>query len=235
MSQHKFLIFISMLYISLMIISGEFVHRIISFGNLVEPGGILIFPLTYFLGDAIAEIYGYDIAKNVLYSSLVVQILFFLIVDLLLKIKPSLIFHDQLSFETVFKGSLTYSSWFTIGTIIGGTVNIKIITYLKLLLKGKYFWLRSFGSTIIGEFVFSIIALTPSLASSVSLKKALIISLSAYLFKIIYGLFLVIPSSLLVLFLKRYENIKPLIYTIENPFSISIKEVSNEKEFAKSL
>ena len=224
MPQHKFLIFLCMLYITLMIISGVFVHRVIAFHGIVEPGGIFIFPLTYFLGDVIAEVYGYRIARNVLWSSLIVQFLFALIVFLVLRVHQMPVFQGKIFYQPVFNGLLTYVFWFTLGSILGGMLNIIVITKLRFLLKGKYFWLRSLGATTVGEFIFSIIALTPILMSAFSVKQALMIAVYAYLFKLVYGVFITFPASFIVVLLKTFERPMAPEFVFENPFLKSIEK-----------
>ena len=56
-----------MIYITLMYVTIIMALKpIIVFGKLVMPGAIFVFPMTYFINDAIAEIYGFKIGKKVI-------------------------------------------------------------------------------------------------------------------------------------------------------------------------
>lgn len=214
---YKCLLLISMLFITDLIVSAIAVKRVILVGPLMEPGGILIFPLTYFLSDIITEVYGYKIARQILWFGFLCQFIFSLLIISIIQLPAAPFWHDQKAFETVFGHLIIYCFTTTLGTLFGGFLNIYIISKFKILLKGKYFWIRSLLSTSVGELIFSVVALTPLFLNSVGIEKSLWIALSAYLFKLSYGIIAVIPSSILVKILKRIENVD--IYDFETNFN----------------
>lgn len=214
---YKCLLLISMLFITDLIVSALAVKRVILIGPLMEPGGILIFPLTYFLSDVITEVYGYKIARQILWFGFFCQFIFSLLIVGIMHLPAATFWHDQKSFETVFGHLFFYCLTTTLGTLCGGFLNIYIVSKFKILLQGKYFWIRSLLSSSVGELIFSLIALTPIFLHSVGVKNALWIALSAYLFKLSYGIIAVIPSSILVKILKKIENVD--VYDFDTNFN----------------
>ena len=225
--QYKCLIFIAMLYIALMLGSAIMVNRVLDFDSFTQPGGILIFPLTYFLSDVITEIYGYRISRNILWSSLICQFIFAIVISLTMLAPTAPFIQSNTAFHTVLDHLIKYSISFTLGTIAGGFLNIYIISKFKIIMQGKYFWLRSLGSTCLGECVFTIITLGPVLLANNTLAHVLQILLDAYIFKLIYGLLFIIPASILVVILKRVEKIDTYDYQVKyNPFSLRINQTA---------
>jgi len=204
--KYRYLVFLSMFFITEMLVSAIAVKRAIVIGPFIEPGGILIFPLTYFFSDIITEVYGYSMSRHILWCGLACQFLFSIIILIIMKLPAAPFWHNQKSFEDIFGHMLFYCITTTVGTMVGGFVNIYIVSKFKIIMKGKYFWLRSLGSSTIGEFLFSVIALTPLFIQSISIQDAFKIAVDAYLFKVLYGLIAVIPASFIVSFLKQKEQ-----------------------------
>jgi len=216
---YRFLIPISMLFIITLIASALAIHRTIQIGSFIEPGGILIYPLTYFFSDIIAENYGYKISHQILFYGLIFQFIFSIIMNLLLYIPATPSWHDQTAFEIVFKPLLLYSTMTSFGTLIGGHINIAAISRWKKLVQGRYFWIRSLTSSCIGEAVFTIIALPAIFIGTHNLHETMKIVWDAYLFKLVYGVVAIIPSTILVSIIKKIEGCDFYDHSIQyNPF-----------------
>jgi len=64
-NSYKFLIVLSMLYITSSIASGIVVRKLVYFSGLIFDGGTIIFPFTFLINDIITEVYGYKIGRQV--------------------------------------------------------------------------------------------------------------------------------------------------------------------------
>ncbi len=219
--QYKHLIFVTMMYISAMLASAIMVNRVLNFHDIYEPGGILIFPLTYFLTDIITEVYGYKVARYILLNSLICQLFFSLAIIGTMQLPTVVSFKQAEAYKIVLGHLITYSISFAVGTFCGQFLNIYIISRFKIFLKGKYFWLRSLASTTFGEMLFTFITLGPVFMRTYPAQNISKILISAYVFKLIYGLVFILPASILVVFLKRAEGLDVYDYDINyNPFSL---------------
>jgi uncharacterized PurR-regulated membrane protein YhhQ (DUF165 family) len=68
-TQYKYLTFMAMLSITMMIISMMFTYRVIQLGPFMAPGGVFIFALTYTVADIITEVYGLRMVTQVILST----------------------------------------------------------------------------------------------------------------------------------------------------------------------
>jgi len=105
----------------------------------------LIIPIWFILGDLIAEVYGYETAKQVIWIAPFCQLLIALLCSFSVTLpSPSGWPHQEIYTEVFQKlPRLVFSSIFAI--LLGAFINAYIITRWKILLKGKYFLLRCLG------------------------------------------------------------------------------------------
>lgn len=194
-----------MLYVTLLMICVLVVYKLIQVGPFIFSVGTLVFPFLYVLSDIIAEVYGFRVARILLYTSFYCEILFALILYGLVHISSPLLLHNSDYFTQLIGPLPKVALTNAIAMIAGSYVNIYFISKWKVLLRGKYFWVRSIGSSSIGEAVFTVIAFTLYFIGHVSFQSVLTIILSTYLIKIVYAIILSGPANLLVYFLKSVD------------------------------
>lgn len=221
----RFIILLAMLYVITFVIPIMLGYRMVHLGWLLEPGGTLIFPASYFFGDIIAEVYGYQLVRQLIWSALFCQMALAIFITVVLHLPYPHYWHEEIDFQIVLGHSLRYAFASTIGNFFGEFVNAYLITKCKILLKGRFFWLRSLGSTCFGELALTIVVFIITFSGITSNAHVMQLVISAYLFKVIFAAIAVVPASYLVKFLKRAENIDVYDYSTNfNPFKFSIEE-----------
>lgn len=130
---------------------------VILFGAHVAAGTLVI-PLWFFVGDIITEVYGYKIAKKIIWIALICQFIFAGICFLFAHL-PSNSSDINNLYDTIFDRMprLAFSSLLAI--LLGAVINSYYLDKWKIALKGKFFILRSLTSTMLGEFIFTFIAI----------------------------------------------------------------------------
>lgn len=73
--KQKLLIYFSAILASTLLISNLSAVKLWNFFGIAVDGGIVLFPLTYILGDLIVEFYGKKIAKDVIFAGFTVNII----------------------------------------------------------------------------------------------------------------------------------------------------------------
>ncbi|MFT3741562.1 MAG: queuosine precursor transporter [Gammaproteobacteria bacterium] len=181
-----------------------------------------------FLGDVIAEVYGYQQAKKLVKNGIICLLIFSNIGFFIEKLpSPHEYRNYSQAYSTIF--TLLFRSSFSnsIAMLIGAVCNIYCISKWKILIRGRHFWLRSLGSSAIGEFFYTLFVVSLVNIGIVSFKSFLEILSISYCFKLLFGLLAVFPANLLVMFLKTKEEIDmnnlPEKYT---PFGSLDKDVS---------
>jgi uncharacterized PurR-regulated membrane protein YhhQ (DUF165 family) len=193
----------------------------------------ILFTGTYFmLLDVVTEVYGYYEARRVLLAGLFAYSLFVLTMSLINHIPSPHSYNvawssvqDPDAYIYLFNN--LYLVWIAVVfcALIANTLNMIVLSKWKILVKGRYFWIRSISTSLVAAVIFS--SISNLFAFGFFLHKAqlgyffelIFISVSA---KLLTLLVLAYPSTLLTHFLKRKEGIDVYDYGISyNPFRSS--------------
>ena len=222
---HKGLIFVAMLYVIVTTVPTLFLYRLVQVGPLVFPGGMFIFPVIYVLGDVIAEVYGYKVARLIIWYSLICNFIFaFAILSVIYLPVPlgteANAQHYTYVFHAVLRGDIAN----IVGVVAGRFLNAYLLTKWKVLLQGKYFVLRSLGSSALGELIMLVLWVTIAFSGRLSTHQLVHLALSDYSVRIFYSLVFAYPAALIVRFLKSTDRAN--IYDVStnfNPFKLNLK------------
>lgn len=163
-------------FVGLLLISNIGATKLIAFGPRVElagiqllpiitDGGAVLFPLTYILGDILAEVYGLRRANRAIVTGFVlaaVMSLTFLVVD---AAPASADWPNQDAWHAVlgFVPRIVVAS--LLGYLAGQLLNALVLVRIKQRWGENRLWVRLIGSTVVGEFadtlVFCLIAFGP--------------------------------------------------------------------------
>lgn len=217
---HKYYTLLALIYISLLFVTLIVENRIVYIHGIAISSGTLVLPLSYALGDAIAEVYGYKMSRQLIWYTIISLILSTFFISLIMKIEAKPEYND---YKQVLYNMPRDVFAYSLGTLMGSFLNIFIITKWKIILKGKYFWIRSLASTLIGEALFIITMGSFAFIGVFPLKTVAQLMLASYMIKICYNMIAIFPTSILVIILKKVETIDVYDYkTNFNPFSLKI-------------
>ncbi|OGV27551.1 MAG: hypothetical protein A3F18_08105 [Legionellales bacterium RIFCSPHIGHO2_12_FULL_37_14] len=225
--QYNVLVFMSMLYMSIMLCNAILTNRYIGSDSLFVLGGTFTSPFIFVLDDIIAEIYGYKITRALILSGFVAQTIFVMICQLVIHAPHPSFFQAQAVYASVLGASLfrINVSGF-IAYIAANLVNSYILTRWKVLLKGRYFWLRSLGASSISEALYSLIAIVMMELASIPLKSIFQVVVLSFSIKALYSIVLAGPSNLLVNYLKKLTGMD--VYDFPEQFT-PFKYTKNEQ------
>lgn len=135
--------------------------------------------------------------------------------------------HHGKEYSFVLGHLLLISSGSFIGALTGMFINIYLVSKWKILLQGKHFWMRSLGATTIGEFIYTVVAISIMYANTMDFHKIEALIITSYTIKVIFNFLAIIPAAIVVHFLKKVEEQNNFETSSNfNPFSISIKPQS---------
>lgn len=222
--QYKYLIFLSVFYFTGWAATYPMIYKMVSVGHILETAAIFLFPLSYALADVITEVYGYRIARQIVWTALICGFIFTGALQLVANMPGAPFWHHQYSYHIVFGKIFRGYVALTIASIAGNFINIYVISKFKILMHGKYFWLRSLLSTGIGELSFTLIGGTIAYAGVEPWSKIVFLMFDGYVFKMIYAFIAVWPTVLFARVLKQAENVDTYDYNINyNPFKYSVE------------
>lgn len=223
--QYKYFSLLTAIAVTSMIIATILPYKILKIGNFIAPGGVFAFPLFYFLGDVITEVYGYKLARQMIWITVICLVFYSLMVAFIIRFPSPPFWQLESAYKTVLGSSMRVLIGFLVGIFLSNFSNIYAISHWKILMRGKLFWLRSIGASAVGEAVFSIITGAIVYLGVISFHDYLHLTACVWFFKIIYASIAAYPATLLVAFLKKAEDSDTYDYQVNfNPFKFSADE-----------
>ena len=219
----KYLLVLVVVYIAIATSADAVAYKFTNLGFLTLSGSALIYPADFFINDIIAEVYGYSIIRKVIWLGLFAEIIFALLVQGVIFLPSPIGFHFQTEFHDVLGSTLRFVLSGIVADLVGMFLNAYIMSKCKIIVRGKYFVLRSLGSTFLGQFFMLFIIIALAYYGVTSTKEWLKLFFSIYLFHTCYDLLLVLPAWMVSHFLKNVEKIDVYDYNVKyNPFRVNL-------------
>lgn len=204
--QFKYLNFIAVTYVTVLLISNTTAGKIVSLNNFATDAATLFFPVVYIISDILTEVYGYAKARNVLWIVIYSQILMSLLYSLVVLMPPAVGFDANDSFIRVLSQVPRIVFGSLIAIFIGSILNDFILAKMKILTKGKHLWARTIGSTIIGQgadtVIFYLIAFYTVIPDTLLISSILF----TWIIKVIIEIVLTPLTYFIINRLKKAEN-----------------------------
>jgi len=156
----KYLEILAVLYVASLLIADTIAVKVITIFGYPIPAGILCFPISYIINDVLTEVYGFKNARRIIIYGFFCLALMVLLYSISSELKPASFWLHQEAFSTVFSFVPRIALGSLIAYLAGSLLNSYFMVIIKKMTNGKYLWIRTIGSTIIGEGVDSLIFYT---------------------------------------------------------------------------
>lgn len=218
----KYFLYVAIVFVIVLMISNTVAVKLVQIGPFVVAGAIFIFPISYIFGDILTEVYGYRATRKIIWSGFAAIIFMSFCYWFVQKLPFPLFWQNQEAYEMI----LGTVPRIVLGSIVayfaGEFSNSFVLSRMKIWMQGKRLWMRTIGSTIVGEGVDSVIFAVIAFAGTIPMSGLITLILSGYLLKVIYEVVATPITYLIVNKLKRAEGIdvydKGISY---NPFHLS--------------
>lgn len=205
-TQYRFFVFLAVMYVVMILLTMFVENRIVIIDHIMILSGTLVIPLSYALSDVITEIYGYREMRKLIWISIAALYISAAIIFCITYFPSNNADRTNDAYGVVLsyfsKDVITYS----VAAFAGIFLNSYLLSKWKILISGRIFWLRSLGSTMVGEVIFILTWGFLGFSTQFSIKTLLGLMLASLCCKIIYNLLAIGPTSLLVYFLRNAES-----------------------------
>lgn len=204
-----------------LILSNILATKIMMIGPWSAPAGVLIFPLAYIINDVIAEVWGYQKARLIIWAGFGVNILAALFITLAIAAPAAPFWQNQDAFATTLGSTSRIVAASLMAYLLGSFLNAYVMSRFKVMTRGKNFSLRAIVSTLAGEGADSLIFITVAFAGVFPVSVMLTMILTQALIKTVYEI-LVLPLTIVIVNkVKKLEGIDTYDYNVSyNPFRL---------------
>ncbi|WP_440514937.1 queuosine precursor transporter [Serratia sarumanii] len=182
--------------------------------SYIQPGGIIIFPITFVFLDSINEIFGRKKGKLAIITASVSLAIASIFIFFSLKLK-GVETASHANFIAVYTNLPRLLLINSICVLLADNFNNIIYNNLKAHLRGSYLLFRCFISTIIGQLVYSIVWILAFYYDRLEWNEKITYILNNYEFKVIFSLLICAPLTLFTVWLA-----KTYIYGVKRKFVV---------------
>jgi uncharacterized integral membrane protein (TIGR00697 family) len=176
-------------------------------------GGTLLFPLSYVFGDILTEVYGFRASRRVIWTGFGCLALSALVFFILRRLPADPVWESYTgtaAYEAILggmsNGGIVLAS--LTGYLAGEFSNSIVLSRMKIFFKGRFLWARTIGSTLVGEFLDSLLFVAIASLMGVFYRELFVILvLTNYFLKCALELVLTPVTYLAVGFLKKAEGV----------------------------
>jgi len=180
-------------------------------GNSLSFGaGNLFFPLGYIFGDVLTEVYGFARARKVIWAGFGAMVFASLMAWVIVHMpaSPDEPFNTQLqpAIEILFGNTWRIVVGSIVAFWVGDFANSYVMAKMKVLTQGKRLWMRTIGSTVIGQGVDSILFYPIAFAGIWTFDTLLAVIVFNWGFKITVEIVMTPVTYAVVNWLKKAEG-----------------------------
>lgn len=172
--------------------------------------GVLFFPVSYIIGDVLTEVYGYAHARRVIWTGFAALLFMAFMAAVVVALPPAAGWPGQEAYEFVFGNSWRIVLASMAAFWAGEFANSIVLAKLKVLTAGRFLWLRTIGSTVVGQGLDSLIFYPLAFYGLAGwpIEQLWQVVISQWVIKTAWEALLTPVTYLVVGFLKRREGVE---------------------------
>jgi uncharacterized integral membrane protein (TIGR00697 family) len=145
------LVIIIAVFITCLITANIIAVKVVNLGWLTVPAAIFVFPVSYIFGDVLTEVYGYRVARRVIWLGFGCNLIFVFFAWIGQVLPSATFWGDQEAYKSIlgFAPRLLAASF--CGYLAGEFANSFVLSKMKILTQGRWLWSRTIGSTVVGQ------------------------------------------------------------------------------------
>lgn len=196
--------------------------KLIDLFGLILPAGIVIFPISYIVGDILTEVYGFSQARRVIWLGFACNLLAVIAIVLGQLLPPAVFWDGQVAYERI----LGYTPRLLVASfaayLVGEFANSYVLSRMKVAMQGKHLWMRTIASTFVGQGLDSLIFILIAFFGNTPTTALVTAIVSQWLFKTAYEVLATPITYVVVNHVKEHEGIDTYDQNVSfNPFTFS--------------
>ena len=200
-SSYISLMIVAAIFATLYLVSNIMAVKVISlFGLFYFDAGTITFPFAYMLGDVLTEIWGYRTAKKVIWLTLVCNIILVACTQIGVWLpSPDYLSTTAEAYNTVFSYVPRIVLGSLMGFLFGELSNAWFMERIKAMTKGRYLWVRTIGSSMIGYLFDTLPFVLIAFAGVVTTHDLMMMLLFQYVSKLLIEILFGTPLAYIVI------------------------------------
>jgi queuosine precursor transporter len=155
------------LFVTCLLTANTIAAKLVTIGGLTLTAGIVIFPISYVLGDVLTEVWGYAATRRVIWLGFACNALLVAAVWLGGELPAAPFWKGQPAYEEILGHAPRILLASFVAYLAGEFANAFVLARLKIATGGRWLWIRTIGSTVVGQGLDSVVFVTLAFTGSV--------------------------------------------------------------------
>ena len=213
---HRFIVLVA-LFVTCLIAANITAVKLIAVFGLLLPAAIVIFPVSYILGDVLTEVYGYRQARRVIWLGFLCNLVVVATIWVGLVLPAASFWDGQAAYERILGLAPRILAASFLAYLVGEFANAFVLAKMKIATQGRWLWTRTIGSTLVGQGLDSLIFIVLAFAGTMPLDALMVLVVTQWLVKSAYEAAATPVTYAVVGYLKRSEGVD--VYDRDTRFS----------------
>jgi queuosine precursor transporter len=209
------------LFVTCLLAANTIAAKLVTLGGLTLTAAIVIFPLSYVLGDVLTEVWGYAAARRVIWLGFACNALMVAAIWLGGELPAASFWKGQPAYQEILGHAPRILLASFVAYLVGEFANAFVLAKLKVATEGRWLWMRTIGSTVVGQGLDSVVFVTLAFAGAVPAATLAAIVGAQWLVKVAYEAAATPLTYAAVAWLKSRERVDTFDYQTDfNPLRL---------------
>jgi queuosine precursor transporter len=195
------------LFVTCLLAANTIAAKLVVVRGLTLTAGIVIFPISYVLGDVLTEVWGYAATRRVIWLGFACNALMVVAIWLGGELPPAPFWRGQGAYEEILGHTPRILAASFVAYLVGEFANAFVLAKLKIATQGRWLWTRTIGSTVVGQALDSVVFVTLAFAGAVPAGALAGIVAAQWLVKVVYEAVATPLTYAAVAWLKSREHV----------------------------
>lgn len=195
------------LFVTSLITANIIAVKLVVVLGFIMPAGIVIFPISYIVGDVLTEVYGFRSARRVIWLGFFCNLIVVLGIVAGQNLPAAGFWDAQEAYDRIlgYTPRLLLASFTAF--LVGEFSNSYVLARLKVMTEGKHLWMRTIGSTIVGQGLDTLIFILIAFAGTTPGGVMTELILTQWIFKSAYEAIATPLTYVVVNYIKEQEGV----------------------------
>ncbi len=195
------------LFIGCLISANIIAVKLVLLWGMLLPAAIIIFPISYILGDVLTEVYGYREARRVIWLGFLANVVVVAAIAAGGALPAVGFWKGQAAYEQILGAAPRILAASFLAYLIGEFANAYVLAKMKIATEGRFLWARTIGSTLVGQGLDSAVFIAIAFWGVIPTGALVTAIITQWLFKSAYEAAATPLTYGVVGFLKRREGL----------------------------
>ncbi|PYM69450.1 MAG: transporter [Candidatus Rokuibacteriota bacterium] len=174
------------LFVTCLLTANIMAAKLISLGGVVLTAGIVVFPVSYIVGDVLTEVWGYAAARRVIWLGFACNALMVAAIWLGGEIPSAPFWKGGPAYAEILGQTPRILLASFVAYLFGEFANSYVLAKMKIMTRGRWLWTRTIGSTVVGQALDTAVFVALAFGGSVPAGALTGIMVGQWIAKVLY-------------------------------------------------